>query len=122
MTGSDRSSVDLVPGDVIRVPVEPHASVPCDCILLRGSCLVNEAMLTGESVPVSKASVTLGPATSGLQVPAAAREARRHVLYTGTKIVLSRPEGTEPPTALVTRTGLLCCMPPVRRGWGAADR
>ena len=50
------------------------------------------------------------------------REARRHVLYTGTKIVLSRPEGTEPPTALVTRTGLLCCMPPVRRGWGAADR
>jgi len=105
--------VNLIPGDIIRLPLDSHDSVPCDCLLLRGSCLVNEAMLTGESVPVAKAAVTLadqnaqspGAVVLPRIVPPAVRESRRHLLFTGTKIVLSRPAGNEPPTALVTRTG-----------------
>ena len=48
-------SGELVPGDIIEVP--SYKKLPCDAILLSGLCVVNEAMLTGESVPVVKAEL-----------------------------------------------------------------
>jgi cation-transporting ATPase 13A3/4/5 len=49
------SSKQLVPGDVFEM--RSRATVPCDALLLSGSCLVNEMMLTGESIPVIKSSL-----------------------------------------------------------------
>ena len=49
------SSIDLVPGDIIEI--EDGVIFPCDLILLNGSCVVNECMLTGESTPVLKTSL-----------------------------------------------------------------
>jgi cation-transporting ATPase 13A3/4/5 len=46
------SSKDLVPGDVAVIPNENI--MPCDMILLNGSCVINETMLTGESAVVVK--------------------------------------------------------------------
>ena len=48
----DVDSTELVPGDVVEIP--ENCSIPCDICLLTGSCIVNEAMLTGESIPVIK--------------------------------------------------------------------
>jgi len=45
-------SSELVPGDVVEV--EPDAKIPCDLVILDGKCLVDESLLTGESVPVLK--------------------------------------------------------------------
>jgi len=40
-----------VPGDLIEVS---NGRMPCDVVLLAGGCIVDEAMLTGESTPVVK--------------------------------------------------------------------
>ncbi len=73
---------------------------PCDCLLLGGSVVVNEAMLTGESVPQIKEAVhesiqdLLSTSNSG--VAAADGEDRlnvskshkRHVVFGGTKVLM----------------------------------
>ena len=45
-------SGDLVPGDVFIVPEK--LKMPCDAVLLNGEAIMNEAMLTGESLPAVK--------------------------------------------------------------------
>lgn len=47
--------VDLLPGDIINI--RNTGTVPADCILLKGQIVVNESMLTGESVPLTKYSL-----------------------------------------------------------------
>lgn len=43
---------EIVFGDIIFL--EEDQIVPCDLIVIEGSAIVNEAMLTGESIPVIK--------------------------------------------------------------------
>ncbi|TVY58655.1 putative cation-transporting ATPase [Lachnellula cervina] len=84
-------SSELVPGDVYEVTDPSLTQFPCDSILLSGDCIVNESMLTGESVPVSKV-----PANDeslrllDLAASSIAPELARHFLFCGTKIVRAR--------------------------------
>ena len=48
----DVTSGDLVPGDIIEIP--EGKILPCDLVLFTGNAIANEAMLTGESIPVLK--------------------------------------------------------------------
>ena len=51
------SSLDLVPGDFVLFPTTGGYTVECDAVLVEGSCVVNESMLTGESIPVTKVAI-----------------------------------------------------------------
>jgi len=50
-------SSELVPGDIMVIQPNELKTLPCDAILLKGNCIVNESMLTGESMPVNKIPV-----------------------------------------------------------------
>ncbi len=85
------SSSDLVPGDVYEISDPSLVQLPSDSLLLSGDCIVNESMLTGESVPVSKTPAT-DETLRDLDLAASAilPESARHFLFCGTKIIRAR--------------------------------
>ena len=94
------SSNELVPGDVLCIP-RGGFIVPCDAVLLSGQCLVDEAMLTGESAPVMKTAVPeLDVETFTM------RTHSRHVLFQGTRILQARSLQHAQVRSLVVRTGV----------------
>jgi len=104
-------SSELVPGDVYEVTDPKLTQFPCDSLLLSGDCIVNESMLTGESVPVSK-SPTTDDALDLLKLGDSSihPEIARHFLFSGTKIIRARrPQDDKndeaAALALVVRTG-----------------
>ncbi|CAG8392173.1 unnamed protein product [Penicillium salamii] len=107
------SSQELVPGDVYEFSDPSINQVPCDCILLSGDCIVNESMLTGESVPVSKIPLTddaLG--YLDLSTPSIHPNIAKHFLFSGTKVIRARrPQNADDDEAValavVVRTGFL---------------
>lgn len=105
------TSSELVPGDVYEVSDPALTQFPCDSLLLAGDCIVNESMLTGESVPVSKV-----PATNqsllllDLGASSIHPDIAKHILFSGTKVIRARrPQDGEDDEAvalaIVVRTG-----------------
>ncbi|CAH2247932.1 probable cation-transporting ATPase 13A4 [Pelobates cultripes] len=93
----------LVPGDVIIITARKFY-LPCDAILITGGCRVNEGMLTGESVPVTKTPL---PHTNNT-VPwkaYSAEDYKSHILFCGTEIIQSQPSGNCLIKAVVLKTG-----------------
>ncbi|XP_045764970.1 polyamine-transporting ATPase 13A3-like [Maniola jurtina] len=88
----------LVPGDVMVLPPD-GCVMPCDAMLLTGTCIVNESMLTGESVPVMK-----GPPCSSPEVYSTETH-KRHTLFAGTHVIQTRFYGNNQVLAKVVRTG-----------------
>ncbi|KAJ6784857.1 hypothetical protein PWT90_00877 [Aphanocladium album] len=105
------TSSDLVPGDVYELSDPNLSQFPSDSLLLSGDCIVNESMLTGESVPVSKLpAIDQTLREMNLSASSVSPETARHFLYCGTKIVRARrpqedQDGDAVALALVVRTG-----------------
>ncbi|XP_033366178.1 probable cation-transporting ATPase 13A3 [Bombus vosnesenskii] len=91
-------SSDLVPGDIIELP-KHQATVVCDAVLLTGQCILNESMLTGESVPVTKTPLP------SRHVLYDSKECSHHTMYSGTTIIQTRSYNDQPVLARVIRTG-----------------
>ncbi|XP_060218254.1 probable manganese-transporting ATPase PDR2 [Lycium barbarum] len=107
------SGTELLPGDVVSVGRSvgqngEDKSVPADMLLLAGTAIVNEAILTGESTPQWKVSI-MGRGTGETL---SARRDKAHVLFGGTKILQHTPDKSYPMKtpdggclAVVLRTG-----------------
>uniref|UniRef100_A0A665U7H4 ATPase 13A3 n=1 Tax=Echeneis naucrates TaxID=173247 RepID=A0A665U7H4_ECHNA len=95
-------STELVPGDVVIIPAN-GIIMPCDAVLIQGTCIVNESMLTGESIPVTKTSLpSVGAeAASSYDI----EEHKRHTLFCGTHVIQTRFYTGELVKAVVVRTG-----------------
>ncbi|GAB4853618.1 Probable manganese-transporting ATPase pdr2 [Ancistrocladus abbreviatus] len=87
------SGTELLPGDVVsigRSSVEngEDKAVPADMLLLAGSTIVNEAVLTGESTPQWKVSIS----GRGTEERFSVKRDKTHVLFGGTKILQHTPD------------------------------
>ncbi|KAM5165293.1 polyamine-transporting ATPase 13A3 [Mantella aurantiaca] len=98
-------STDLVPGDLMLIP--PNGTImPCDAVLISGTCIVNESMLTGESVPVTKTNLPDSSNSRGGQDEIYSTEIhKRHTLFCGTNVIQTRFYAGEPVKAIIVRTG-----------------
>ncbi|KAJ3806480.1 hypothetical protein F5876DRAFT_49962 [Lentinula aff. lateritia] len=56
-TWAELDSTALVPGDLVNLSSSQLTVIPADMFLLTGDAILNESMLTGESIPVSKVPV-----------------------------------------------------------------
>mmetsp|Transcript_9224 Transcript_9224/g.9197 ORF Transcript_9224/g.9197 Transcript_9224/m.9197 type:complete len:890 (-) Transcript_9224:6-2675(-) len=94
------SSTELVPGDLVEIP--EGGEIPCDIVLISGSCIMEEGMLTGESVPVMKDALPyLAEPIYNIE------HDKRHSLYEGTRVIQTRNFGGAETLGIVTRTGFL---------------
>lgn len=109
--GVERESTELVPGDIIKLSQSQSSFFPADMFLLSGDTIVNESMLTGESVPVSKVPIRDEDLMQWKDSKDVHGESAKSFLYAGTKVVRIRgalaADGSmgRPALALVVRTG-----------------
>jgi len=93
-------SEDLVPGDIIIL--EAGDAVPADARIIECASLkIEEAALTGESVPVDKKSDTLTPGANG-DVPLGDR---KNMVFMGSTVVYGRGKAIVCATGMETEMG-----------------
>ncbi|XP_075987270.1 polyamine-transporting ATPase 13A3-like [Anticarsia gemmatalis] len=87
----------VAPGDVVVLP--GRCTLHFDAALLSGQAVLNESMLTGESVPVTKTALLRVDRQFSL------KEHASSILFCGTRVIQTRYYNNEPVRALVLRTG-----------------
>lgn len=90
-------SSDMVPGDLVRVA--ENWELPCDLVIVKGSTVCDESMLTGESMPVQK--FPLPDDSSDVYDPEG--NGKKYTLFSGTRTLASGRD--EEILAIVQATG-----------------
>ena len=69
---------------MIEARLQTETIIPADILLVEGTCIVNEAMLSGESTPLLKESIQLLDGSDKLDVDGSHKNA---ILFSGTKVL-----------------------------------
>ncbi|OUO33724.1 cation-translocating P-type ATPase [Olsenella sp. An290] len=94
-------SAELVPGDIVLL--EAGDSVPADCRILESASMkIEEAALTGESVPVEKHVEAIALAAGADDVPLGDR---KNMCYMGSTVVYGRGRAVVAGTGMKTEMG-----------------
>lgn len=97
------SSANLVHGDILLIP--PRGCIlQCDAVLMTGTVIVNEAMLTGESMPITKVAMPETDDEHGETQMFSFKEHSKHILYCGTQVLQTRYYAGKHVQAVVLRT------------------
>ncbi|GMM43332.1 putative acid anhydride hydrolase [Hanseniaspora uvarum] len=98
-------STEIIPGDIIDISDPNLKNIPCDCLLLSGQVLVNESMLSGESIPINKTSCNSSFLLKSFFDKSLSKESK-YKLYNGTEIIKTKATESNPQvTALCLTTG-----------------
>eukprot|EP01063_Lacrimia_lanifica_P033754 TRINITY_DN6102_c1_g4_i1.p1 TRINITY_DN6102_c1_g4~~TRINITY_DN6102_c1_g4_i1.p1 ORF type:complete len:1481 (+),score=675.29 TRINITY_DN6102_c1_g4_i1:75-4517(+) len=127
-TWAELMTTELVPGDIVSLSAGKRAGgtgpaseeiVPCDCLLLNGSAVVNEASLTGESVPAMKDQVPPLSKDNDEKLNIEGKH-RVHTLFSGTSLVDVKEEaGAAPMKNPPPNNGIVCYV--LRTGFGSSQ-
>lgn len=104
----------MVPGDIIAV--KNMSIMQCDAVLINGNVIVNESMLTGESVPVTKIALSSSRTSTTIHQQLSQKESQqeniinikehgKHIIFGGTQVIQTRYYENEKVKAVVLRTG-----------------
>lgn len=74
----------------------------CDALLINGQVIVNESMLTGESIPITKTGVSADAESSETLCM---KKQKKNILFAGTSVIQTRYYANEAVKAVVLRTG-----------------
>lgn len=108
---------DLLPGDLISIAHrQGDSTVPADVLLIHGSSIVNEAMLSGESTPLLKESIQ---ASEHSEILDADGDHKNAVLFSGTKVLQATP--TKERVAPVKTPDNGCLGVVLRTGFGTSQ-
>jgi len=88
-------STQLLPGDLFALQrsASGDTSVPCDGLLISGSCVTMEALLTGESNPQTKESIELADDEQRLDMKRS--HDKVHVVFGGSRLLQVREAATD---------------------------
>ncbi|ULT97405.1 hypothetical protein L3Y34_005309 [Caenorhabditis briggsae] len=92
-------SSEIVPGDVMVIPPQ-GCMMYCDCVLLNGTVIVNESMLTGESIPITKSAIS----DDGHEKVFSMEKHGKNIIFNGTKVLQTKYYKGQHVKALVIRT------------------
>ena len=94
------NSTELVPGDLYEIPGDGK-SLPCDTILINGSVIVNESLITGDTSPVVKNGMN----GSDDIFDTKSNSCEKYFLFAGTKILEKRSLKKQKILGVVYETG-----------------